>query len=150
MLEAGYNDLLTLEKVSGAGGEGFWKNAKSSPVLEVDKEADIAKLAQMLGVETSEIADKMDEVVGDWQKGFDQLLMLQGIEAKTLGVTLPQPAEFYNTALQSFAASIEMPLKILVGTQTGERASTEDAKEWSQTISSRRTNRVIPLIMATR
>ena len=32
LLEPGYNDLIDLEKIKGAGGEGFWKNAKSSPV----------------------------------------------------------------------------------------------------------------------
>jgi len=146
VLEAGYNDLLTMEKIIGSGGEGFWKNAKSSPVLSMDKDMNPASLATMLGVEVTAIADKLDEVIAGWQKGFDQLLMLQGIDAKTLGVTLPQPAEFFAVALQSFAASINEPLKILIGSQSGERASTEDAKEWNGTIMSRRENYVKPNI----
>lgn len=146
ILEPGFNDLLVLEKIIGAGGEGFWKNAKSSPVLNMDKEMNPASLASMLGVAVEDIADKLDEVIAGWQKGFDQLLMLQGIDAKTLGVTLPQPAEFIAAPLQSFAASINEPLKILVGSQSGERASTEDAKEWDSTIMSRRMNYVQPNI----
>ena len=146
VLEAGYNDLLTMEKIIGAGGEGFWKNAKSSPVLNMDKDMNPESLATMLGVPLAQIADKLDEVIAGWQKGFDQLLMLQGIDAKTLGVTLPQPAEFFMVALQSFAASLNEPLKILVGSQSGERASTEDAKEWNGTIMSRRENYVKPCI----
>lgn len=148
LLEPGFNDLLTLEKVSGAGGEGFWKNAKSAPVLNVDKEAKLRDLATALGVPETEIADKLDEIVGDYQKGFDEVLMLQGIKAETLDVTLPQPEQFYSIALQSFAASIGIPTKILVGSQTGERASTEDAKEWGQTCQSRRVNEVRPNIIA--
>lgn len=147
-LSAGYNDLITVEKVIGAGGEGFWKNAKSAPVLEVDKDANANDMAKQMGVEPDELADKMNEQVEDYQKGFDALLMLQGIEAKTLNVTLPLPSEFAMSALQSFAASITMPIKILVGMQTGERASTEDQKEWSQTCMARRENIVIPNIMA--
>lgn len=146
VLEAGYNDLITIEKIIGAGGEGFWKNAKSSPVLNVDPTANLQSLATMLGTDVAGIADAMDEVVAGWQKGFDQLLMLQGIEAKTLGITLPQPEEFIAGALQSFAASINEPLRILVGSQSGERASTEDAKEWDSTIMSRRENYVKPNI----
>lgn len=146
VLEAGFNDLITLEKIIGSGGEGFWKNAKSAPVLNMDKDANPASLAAMLGVDVSDIADKLDEVVAGWQKGFDQLLMFQGMEAKTLGVDLPQPAEFVLAPLQSFAASINEPLKILVGSQSGERASTEDAKEWDSTIMSRRENYVKPNI----
>ncbi|MFI5409127.1 anti-CBASS protein Acb1 family protein [Kaistia sp. UC242_56] len=146
-LEPGYNDLIDMEKIKGAGGEGFWKNAKSAPVLEVDKEADIRSMAKAMGVPESEIADRMNEQVSDWQQGFDQLLMIQGIQAKTLGITLPSPEHFFGIALQSFAASMRLPTKILVGMQTGERASTEDASEWSQTNMSRRAGQVIPNIM---
>lgn len=149
-LAAGFNDLVTLEKVNGAGGEGFWKNAKSAPVLNVDKDAELSKLALLLGAEDeSQIAEKMGEVVGDWQEGFDKLLMLQGIETKSLGITLPQPSEFRDGPLQSFAASLPCPLKVLLGSQTGERASTEDSKEWSRTGMSVRLRFVIPNIKRT-
>lgn len=148
LLEPGYNDLMTLEKISGAGGEGFWKNAKSAPVFEVDKEAKTADMAKAMGVSQAELADKMSEQVEDWQKGFDQLLMIQGMQAKTLGITLPSPEHFWAAPLQAFAASIPIPLKILVGSQSGERASTEDANEWNQTNMSRRTGSVIPNTMA--
>lgn len=143
-LEPGYDALLDLIKISGAGGEGFWKNAKSAPVLEVSPEARLSEMAQAMGVAESKLIDAMNEQVEDWQKGFDQLLMLQGIEAKTLGITLPSPEHFFAISLQVFAASFSIPLKILVGSQTGERASTEDANEWSQTIMSRRENETIP------
>jgi hypothetical protein len=147
-LEPGYNDLIDLEKIKGAGGEGFWKNAKSAPVLNLDKDAKIGDLAKGMGVSPAEVGDKIGEQVEDWQKGFDQLLMLQGMEAKALGITLPSPEHFWAAPLQSFAASISMPLKILVGSQTGERASTEDASEWSQTIMSRRNSQTVPNVMA--
>lgn len=146
-LEPGYNDLIDMEKIKGAGGEGFWKNAKSAPVLEIDKEANIRDMAKAMGVAEDEIADRMNEQVADWQKGFDQLLMLQGMQAKTLGITLPSPEHFWAAPLQSFAASMSIPTKILVGMQTGERASTEDAQEWAQTNMSRRAGYVVPNIM---
>lgn len=146
-LEPGYNSLLDLEKISGAGGEGFWKNAKSAPVLEIDADAQIEQMARSMGVSPEEVADKMDEQVGDWNKGFDQLLMLQGMTAKTLSVTLPSPEHFFNVSLQVFAASLPMPQKILVGNQTGERASTEDAAEWAQINMARRNMTCLPNIM---
>jgi hypothetical protein len=145
LLEAGYNDLVTMEKISGAGGEGFWKNAKSAPVLQIDKDT---QLSIPQGMTPEEFTEAMSGQVEGWQKGFDRLLMLQGMEAKTLGITLPSPEHFFGVALQSFAASINIPVKILVGMQTGERASTEDAQEWAQTIMSRRDRRVVPNIMA--
>ena len=147
LLEPAYNDLLDLEKIKGAGGEGFWKNAKSAPVFEVDKEAKVAEMAKAMGVSPDKLADAMNDQVDGWQKGFDQLLMVQGMKVATLGITLPSPEHFWAAPLQSAAASVPIPLKILVGNQTGERASSEDNEEWAQTNMSRRTNQVVPIIM---
>ncbi len=146
-LKAGFNDLITLEKITGAGGEGFWKNAKQAPILEMDKEADITKMARAMGVPVEKIADIMNEQAANWQKGFDELLMLQGMTAKLPKIVLPDPEHFYMNSLQSFAASFDIPLKVLVGTQTGERASSEDASQWNQTCNFRRKNTVIPNIL---
>ncbi len=148
LLEAGYNDLIDMEKIKGAGGEGFWKNAKAAPVLEVDKDASLREMAAAMGVAEDGILEAMNKQVDSYAKGFDQLLMLQGITAKPMNVQLSVPESFFMVALMSFAASVEMPLKILVGTQSGERASSEDAKEWAQTINARRVNHVLPLINA--
>ncbi|MFN4062352.1 MAG: anti-CBASS protein Acb1 family protein [Paracoccus hibiscisoli] len=147
-LEPGYNDLLDMEKVKGAGGEGFWKNAKSSPVIEVDKEAKIEAMAQAMGVPTDELADAMNDQVEEWQRGFDKLLMLQGMKATTLNVSLPSPEHFHAIPLLSFAASLGIPAKVLIGSQTGERASTEDSDEWDRTCHARRESIAKPRIKA--
>ena len=146
-LKAGFNDLLTIEKVVGAGGEGFWKTAKGSPILEMDKEADIQKMARAMGIPKEEIVDAMNKQAADWQRGFDELLILQGMTAKPQKIELPDPEHFFMNPLQTFAASFDIPLKVLVGTQTGERASSEDASQWNQTCNFRRKNTVIPNIL---
>lgn len=148
LLEAGYNDLIDMEKIKGAGGEGFWKNAKAAPVLEVDKDASLREMATAMGVEEDGLLDAMNDQVESYSKGFDKLLMLQGIQAKPMNVQLSVPESFFMVALMSFSASVEIPLKILVGSQSGERASTEDAREWAQTTNARRVNYVLPLIDA--
>ena len=146
VLEPGFNDLLTIQKVIGAGGEGFWKNAKAAPILNIEKEAPLAALATMLGVQIEDLGDKLDEIVTDYNRGLDMTMVLQGMEAKLLQVTLPIPEHFLMGPLQSFAASVSCPLKILIGAQTGERASTEDAKEWNKTNNSRVENYCKPNI----
>lgn len=147
-LKPGMNDALAAAKIIGAGGEGFWKNAKSAPVLQAPPEANFTTIAKALGCTVDELFDLMNEQVEAYQKGFDQMLMLQGMEAKSLGITLPSPEHFFSIACQSFAASLQMPVKILIGMQTGERASTEDAEEWAATCTSRRNAETIPGIKA--
>jgi len=147
-LEPGYNALLDMEKIRGGGGEGFWKNAKSGLSLEIEKDAKIEDMARVMGVPVQDVVDKIDEQVESFNKGFDKSLMMQGIKAVPIQVQLPSPEHFFAIALQSFAATFSCPLKILVGAQTGERASTEDSEEWARVNMARRTNELIPAIMA--
>jgi len=143
-----YNALADWEKIRGAGGEGFWKNSKGQPVLTAAPDVDFTQLATMLGTTLDGLADALDEVMGKWSKGFDDSLVLQGMDVKTLPVALPgNPEQYMQGPLQEISAAWPMPQKVLSGMQTGERASTEDAREWAQTCMSRRTNMVIPNIM---
>lgn len=146
-LQPVYNALIDWEKQRGSGAEGFWKNAKSQPILQADPDVDFNKLAVMLGVELSKLGDKLDEVVAKWTKGFDETMVLQGMEAKTLQASLISPEHFNAAVVQEIAAAWPIPQKELMGNQTGERASTEDARNWSQTIASRRAGLVIPNVL---
>lgn len=146
-LESGYNDLLDFEKVKGAGGEGFWKTSRGAPVLEAAEGVKLADLMKAMGVtEVTSMIDKVNEQLEDFQQGYDKGLMIGGMTAKPLQISLPSPEHFIAGPQQAFAASIDMPLKILVGNQTGERASTEDNIAWAKTNMSRRTNTCVPLI----
>lgn len=145
-LRAGFNDLMTMEKIRGAGGEGFWKNAKSAPIFETRPDLNADDMAAAMGVHRDDIRDRMDEEVADYQRGFDKLLMIQGMTAKTLPVTLPSPEHFHAIAERAFAATYRMPTKILSGNQEGSLASTADEENWAQTNMGRRKDRVIPAI----
>jgi hypothetical protein len=147
VLESGFNDLLTIQKINGAGGEGFWKMAKQAPILNVAADAKLSQLATMLGVPLDELPDKLDTIVDDYNRGLDSTMVLQGIEAKVPQVSMPSPEHFLAGPLQSFAASLSIPLKILVGNQNGERASTEDMRSWNATCNSRRTQLIIPNVL---
>lgn len=146
-LEPGYNDVADAEKIKGAGGEGFWKSARGAPVVETKEGTTLKDIMIGMGVTTQEEArDNLNQKAADFQAGFDNFLMLGGFTAKPMTITLPQPKEFWEPCVQSFAASMSIPFKILVGNITGERASTEDATEWAQTNMSRRENRVLPIL----
>lgn len=147
-MEAVFNALLDMTKIRGAGGEGFWKNAKSQPVIEFNENVNLQELKQALGVENeSEIADRLDEVVENWNRGFDQSLMIQGGKVTSLNTDLPQPKQYYEIAAREVAATWGIPEKVWFGNQTGERSSTEDANTWNKHNMSRRYNYVIPNIM---
>lgn len=146
-LESCYNALMDVDKIRGGGAEGFWKNAKSQPVLTASEDVDFNMLSQMLGTDLEGLPDALDDVVRKWSKGFDESLMLQGMSATTLAVEMESPEHFHNIAVQEISAAWPIPQKELIGMQTGERASTEDSKAWAQTNMNRRSSLVIPNIM---
>ncbi len=149
-LLSGYNNLLDMEKISGSGGEGFWKTAAARLNIEIDKDTDFEAFkrsveAQGGGKTFQEI---LDEKATKLNAGFDSSYISQGMKVAPFSISLPQPKEFFDIPLSAFAAGRSMPTKILIGMQTGERASTEDAREWSNTIMSRRNRWAAPSIRA--
>lgn len=149
MLEAAYNDLLDIEKINGAGGEGFWKNTKGSAVLELGEDMEIADLMKNLDVTTHEqMVEKMNQQLQNFQRGLDQALVLQNMELKNQTVELPIPEWFRRGSIENVSAATGIPVKILIGMQTGERSSTEDAREWAQTCMSRRNDLTHPTLLA--
>lgn len=146
-LEPGYNDVSDAEKIKGAGGEGFWKSARGAPIIEAPQGLSADDMRRGMGAASNEEARQaLNDKVDDFQAGFDKALMIGGFTAKPMNIALPQPKEFWDLCVQSFAASMQIPFKELIGNVTGERASTEDAKGWAETNMSRRENRVLPIL----
>ena len=62
----------------------------------------------------------------DLNRGIDATLITQGGSASPLSVAVSDPEPHYAIALQSACASVRIPSRIVVGNQSGERASTQD------------------------
>ncbi|HDG8091861.1 TPA: DUF1073 domain-containing protein [Klebsiella oxytoca] len=137
-LEPGYNAAVSLEKVEGGSGESFLKNAARQLNVNFDKEIDFSNLASLYDVTVTELQDKFNEVAGEINRGNDVLMTTQGATVTPLVTAVADPTATYDVNLQTFAASVDEPVKILVGMQTGERASTEDQKYMNARCQSRR------------
>lgn len=138
MLQKGYNDGVTLEKLIGAGGEGAYKNAARHIATSFDKETDLQDIANMLGVPMSELGDVLDEITRDVNSNFDAGLFAKAATYTVLSTNLPDMRETFDNALSSFASSLGLPTAWVAGTQTGERASTENEKQVAKRITSYR------------
>ncbi|SNT19738.1 hypothetical protein SAMN06295955_11572 [Sphingopyxis indica] len=146
-LEPGFDDASDAMKIKGAGGEGFWKSARGAPIIESKEGVSLEDIRKGMGASTNdEVLEKLNDKVDAFNSGFHSALMIGGFQTKPLTITLPQPKEFWEPCVQSFAASMGIPFKVLVGNITGERASTEDKTEWAETCMSRRENRVLPIL----
>lgn len=143
-LQAGFNSLLDIEKIRGAGGEGFWKAARGAWALS--GEVQPQQLATMLGVDQDKVAEALNDTAADFASGMDKLLMLGGMKADSMSFDVPRPREFYDVALEDFASSVSCPVPELIGQQIAQRSSEENSRNWQQTIMSRRRQFVGPNI----
>lgn len=137
-LEAAYNAFVSLEKVEGGSGESFLKNAARQLNINFDKEIDFSNLASMYNVDVNELQEKFNEAAVEVNRGNDALLTTQGATVTPLVAAVADPGPTYNVNLQTAAAALDIPTKILVGMQTGERASTEDQRYFNGRCQSRR------------
>uniref|UniRef100_UPI002E7866D4 anti-CBASS protein Acb1 family protein n=1 Tax=Enterobacter hormaechei TaxID=158836 RepID=UPI002E7866D4 len=137
-LEPAYNAFVSLEKVEGGSGESFLKNAARQLALSFDKEIDFGSIASMYGVEVDELQDKFNDAAREMNRGNDVLLSLQGASVTSLVSPVSDPSPTYNVNLQTAAAGVDIPTRILVGNQQAERSSTEDQKYFNTRCQSRR------------
>lgn len=131
-LQAGYNDFVNLEKILGGSGESFLKNAARQMHIGFEKDVDLAALASAYGVPLADLQTIFNDTARDLNIGQDVVAITQGATMTPLVATVPDPEEHFDIALQSAAASVRIPAKILVGMQTGERASTEDLRDFNK------------------
>lgn len=137
-LEPAYNAFVSLEKVEGGSGESFLKNAARQLALSFDKEIDFGSLASMYGVSVDELQDKFNEAAREMNRGNDVLMSLQGAAVTSLVSPVSDPSPTYAVNLQTASAGVDIPSRILVGNQQGERSSTEDQKHMNGRCQSRR------------
>lgn len=149
-LEAGYNNVVNLEKIEGGSGESFLKNSARQIHIDFDKEVKLEPLARLMGADSpAGIQDKLNEINEGLSKGIDKTLATQGATAGALTANVPDPKPHYDINVQTAAAGWDIPAKILVGMQTGERASSEDQKYWAARCQSRRVRELAREIQAT-
>ena len=127
-LEPAYNAFVSLEKVEGGSGESFLKNAARQLGVNFDKEINLRDIADAYGVDFAQLQERFNEAARDLNRGNDTLMITQGATVTPLVSPVSDPTPTYDVNLQTAAAAVDIPTKVIVGMQTGERASSEDQK----------------------
>lgn len=138
LLRAPYNDFVNLEKISGGSGESFLKNAARQLNINFDREVNLTDIATAHGVKQDELRGIFDQVTEGLNQGVDQTVITQAATVSPLVANVPDPQQHFNVSLMSAAAALMIPVMVWVGSQTGERASSEDQKDWNKSMQGRR------------
>lgn len=131
------NLLHDLEKITAATGESYWQLAAKILVASIDPEATIDD------GEMDDLEGDLEDLIHDLRRHF----LGQGISLDLLGGDTPDPSDPADMIFMLMAAASGIPKRILFGTETGERASTQDERAWLGSISERRDQFAEPMVV---
>lgn len=127
-LEPVYNRLQDIELIAGGSAEMFFRGAFPGIAFEMDKDAQIID------------ATALEDEIEDYIHGMKRYLKLQGIKANSLPPQAIDPTNHLKVQIDLVSACTSIPKRILVGSERGELASTQDSSFWDDCVEERRTN----------
>jgi hypothetical protein len=130
VLQAVYNRLMDLEKLVGASAEMFWRGARPGYTGVVDKEFTL----------TDPMKVALQEQLDEYEHNLRRFLVNQGIDISALDMQVADPINHVDIQLQMISAVTGIPKRILIGSERGELASTEDKGSWLELIQERQKN----------
>lgn len=139
-LEPVFNNFVNVEKTEGGSGESILKNSNRSIHVNFDGSVDLRNLAALHGVGLGDLQEKFNDTAREVNQGNDILFVTQGATANPLVANVPNPGPIYDVNLSTISAGVDIPVKILIGNQTGERASSEDEAYMNKRCQGRRVN----------
>jgi hypothetical protein len=127
-LQAVWNRLDDLDKITGGGSEAFWRRADQGVQFDLDPtiQATPEQLAQMR------------EEVEKYVHGYQRILRTRGVEVKSLGSDVANLEGPAKTVLEQIAATIRIPLRVLMGSEQAKLAAEQDSVNYFQRIEARR------------
>lgn len=136
-LEPIFNRLTDLEKVVGGGAETFWLTANRGLAVTFDKDTQVS----------DEVKEKTKEMAEEYQNQLRRTLMGKGMTVQSLGSDTADPKPYSDVILDLVAGTSGVPKRILLGTERGELASSQDENNWSLRIDERRKNYAGPVLL---
>jgi hypothetical protein len=148
LLKAGFNALTDLEKISGGSAEGFLKNSARAVTINFAPEASPQVITQNPdgSAGTRSVREVIGEQVDNLNRNIDSAIVTQGATASTLQTTMTDPGPAFEVAANIFSASVQIPMTILFGAQTGRLASDQDQADMVARCKSRQVNELTPML----
>lgn len=133
------NYLLDMEKCHGAAAEGFFQQTPPATVYNLP--------ADMTMDATTYSDANMQEKIDDFTHGYKRWLITQGFDIKTIQPQISDMRQVVDPLLDLIAGTTGIPKRILIGSERGELASTQDETNWNKRIEERQQNWAEPFVL---
>lgn len=136
-LERCWNLLDDLDKVTGGGAEAFWRRADAGLQVDVDPEMEL------------EPADEaaLDQEIDDYLHKLRRVVRTRGVKMQPLTSAVAGIKDPIDGIMSQISAGTGIPQRILMGSERGQLASTQDDDNWTQRIVDRRRDFAGPMVI---
>lgn len=138
-LEACWNRVYDLLKIMAGSGEAAWKLLDTGQILTTRQGSKLPTKAE----ELTDLEDQIDEFV----HGLRRWLLAEGLESTGIEGTVEDPTGLVNINVALISAATGIPQRVLLGSERGELASSQDEQNWANIIATRQENYVSPMIL---
>lgn len=121
------NRLEDIEKLAGGSAEMFWRGAY--PGL-----AFLTKEGRTIGTQT---LDMIEKEMAKYEHDLQRHLRLDGMDIQNLAPQVADPRGHMDVQFDLLSAATRIPKRILLGSERGELASSQDEKNWAKVIQAR-------------
>ena len=125
-----YNRLDDLLKTVGGSAESTWKLMRKGGIFKLDQDARLSP-----DEETA-----FEEQIDEMDHGLRRYLQLRGIDYQDLGSDVVDPTGIVDLILSLISGATGIPKRILIGSERGELASSQDEKNWAKRVAKRQRN----------
>lgn len=135
-LEAVYNDLDDLQKISGGSAETFWLTANRGMHFDVHKDMEV----------DPESLEDLAKEIDEYEHGLRRVIRSRGVTAKALGSDTPDPRGAFDVCLSLISGTTSIPKRVLMGSEAGQLASQQDRANWATFLAERTANFAAPIM----
>lgn len=136
-LECVWNLLDDLEKVTGGGAEAFWRRADQGRLFDLDP---------MLTVDEPS-KDALKQQLKEYEHDLRRNLFTRGVKVESLGSDVADFSRSADSIISQISAGTGIPQRILMGSERGQLASTQDRSNWDDRVADRRLSYADPWVV---
>lgn len=122
-----WNYLDDLDKIVGGGAEAIWRTVDRGLHIDIDKDA----------ILDPDDEDDFDDEIQEYMHQFKRFIKTQGVTIKPLGAEAPDTSNPTNSAISLISGTTGIPQRILMGSERGQLASSQDERNFNARVKER-------------
>jgi hypothetical protein len=131
------NRLYDLEKLMGGSAEMFWRGARPGYSINLEEGFEF----------TTDDQNDLDDELKAYENDLRRFIVSKGFNLNPLAMQVADPSNHIDIQLQAISAQTGIPKRILVGSERGELASSQDRDAWLELVKTRREEFAEPEIL---